>query len=278
MSTANVLFVLGGWSAEMAMIKKILTKLDLPSTAATLEGRMVKSNNAYKADGLKQAPASGQSVYFVECKVAGVDAVRTFAALKRTPELHLGNSEFYFGSSALGQLIAALINDPNIGVSKKAADVLAPMLWEARIVAASEHALGDAYRGKCPGVEPTALRLWRAINRSEFIKESKTPQQVMEDTDAAITKLSSLPTVQIGSAAVIAVKYYIPEMYEAAAIMGETLMYSRKEKGSEKTKVSLINATPRVIETWLNWAKSDQSNLTEVYGSVEKGYAGAFEK
>lgn len=280
MSSNKVLFVLGAYNAELAMVKRLLTAVGLPYTAATKDGKMVKTSaNAYSADGMSKAPETDQKVAFVECSVKGFEPVRVFESLTRNPKEDLGSPEFFMGSSAIGQLVSALINDPVFGGGREAAEKLEPLLWEARLAAASEHYLSEAYHGRCPGVNPSALRLWRAMNRSEFM--DKKPRELMDMADAAVVELQQCKSMELeGRMPVVLVDKYIPEMYEAAAIVGVAVMYSRSDKssgkGSAKTKVSLINASPKVIEAWLKWARSSESGLEGVYGGPEKGYAGGF--
>jgi len=274
----KVLFVLGAMNAEVGMVKRLLTAVGLPYTAATKAGKMPNNAaSAYAADGMSKEPEKGQKVAFVECSVKGHEPIRVFESLSRNPKEDLGSPEFYLGSSAIGQLISALINDPVFGGGREAAEKLEPLLWEARLAAASEHYLSDGYRGRCPGVNPSALRLWRAMNRSELM--DKKPRELMEMADAAVVELQKLPTMDLERGmSVVVVEKYIPEMYEAAAMLGITLMYSRADTKAGKTKVSLINASPAVIGAWLKWAHSAESGMTGVYGGPEKGYAGAHKK
>ena len=272
----KVLFVLGAYSAEVAMVKRLLAAVGLPYTAATKGGEMVKTvANAFAADGMSKAPEAGQQVAFVECRVSGYEPIKVFESLSRNPNEDLGSPEFYMGSSAIGQLVSSLISHPVFGGGREAAEKLEPLLWEARLAAASEHYLSDAYRGRCPGVNPSALRLWRAMNRAELME--KKPRDVLAMVDAAVDELQKLPSLALGGGrSVIRVDKYIPEMYEAAAITGLELMYSRKEKEGGKTKVTLINASAQTIEAWVEWASTPGSGLEGAYGSPSKGYAGAF--
>lgn len=274
----KVLFVLGAMNAEVGMVKRLLSAVGLPYTAATKAGKMPSNAaSAYAADGMSKEPDKGQKVAFVECSVKGHEPIRVFESLSRNPKEDLGSPEFYLGSSAIGQLISALINDPVFGGGREAAEKLEPLLWEARLAAASEHYLSDGYRGRCPGVNPSALRLWRAMNRSELM--DKKPRELMEMADAAVVELQKLPTMDLERGmSVVVVEKYIPEMYEAAAMLGITLMYARPDSKAGKTKVSLINASPAVIGAWLKWAHSTESGMTGVYGGPEKGYAGAHKK
>lgn len=271
----KVLFVLGEFNSEMAMVKRLLDAVKMPYAVATKDGKPVKTRaSAYAADGISSLPEDGQGVAFVECSVKGYEPLKVFGSLARTED-DLGSPEFYMGSSAIGQLVGALIGSPLFGGGREAAARLEPILWEARLAAASEHYLGDAYRGRCPGVNPSALRLWRAIKRAEEM--GKKPQELMEMTDNAVAELQKLPSKLLeGGESVVVVNRYIPEMYEAAAMTGVALMYSRNDKSTKKTKVSLINASPAVIESWLKWARSSESGLEGVYGAPDKGYAGGF--
>lgn len=274
--TKQVLFVTGALSAEMDMIKKVLKTAGMSFTAATKGGEYVKNvKAAYEADGVKTDPASGQQVCFIQCEVKGLAPLRVFEPLSRNSDLDLGSPEFFWGSSAIGQLVSALISDPNFGGGRETAEKLAPLLWEARLAAASEHYLAEAYAGHCPGVDPVALRLWRAMNRSQFMSDS--PRELMDKADKALEKLHSANLLDLGGGqSIIDLKGYTPEIFEAAAMLGKPIMYSRFEKASNKTKVTVINGNAKIVEAWLRWARADGSNVKGVFGSPEKAYAGGF--
>lgn len=272
---SKVLFITGALNAEMVMIKKVLKAAGMPYTSP---GKYVKGvTDAYKADGVMKSPDKDQSVCFIRCEVKGLEPLRVFEPLSRNDDLDLGSPEFFWGSSAIGQLVSALISDANFGGGRKTAEKLAPILWEARLAAASEHYLSQAYAGQCPGVDPIALRLWRAMNRSEFV--SKSPRELMDEADAAMAKLKAAPLQSLDEGQSIThVEGVLPEIFEAAAMLGKPIMYSWLNKSADKTKATIINGTPLVIDSWLRWAKSESSKMTGVYGSAERGYAGGFMK
>jgi len=266
MMSKKVLFVLGAMNAETDMVKRLLAAVGMPYSIATKDGKFVASpSEAQKADGISKAPEKGQLVAFVECNVKGYDPIKVFGSLGN----ELGSPEFYFGSSVIGQLISALIGNPNFGGGREAAAKLEPLLWEARLAAVSDQHLSDAYRGLCPGVDPSALRLWRAMRRSEA-------RDVLNQYDEALAALKGCDLIHLGAGLTVrSVDKYIAEMYEAAAISGECIMYSRGDRKAGKTKVTLINASASEIGAWLEWARSS-GGLVDVYGSPEKGYAGGF--
>lgn len=269
----DVLFVLGAYNAEMVMAKKLLSAVGLPFTSATKEGKLTTARNAYFADGVKTEPTKNQAVVFMCCNVKGLRPHRALEPLAGNPTHDLGSPELFWGSSAIGQLVSSLISDDLYGGGRENAQKIAPMLWEARMAAASEHYLSEAYRGLCPGVNPVALRLWRAMNRAEYLK--KTPREIMDLTDSAINALETCPVVELpGGVYVRRVTEYIPEMYEAAALIGDALTYTRSNRDKGE-KVTLINASSATIEAWATWAMNQESGLTDVYASPDKGYAGA---
>jgi hypothetical protein len=274
----QVLFVTGALNAEMVMIKKVLKAAGMPYTAATKDGKYSKGvKAAYQADGVMNKPKDGQKVCFIRCEVKDLEPIRVFEPLSRNEELDLGSPEFFWGSSAIGQLVSALISDATFGGGRETAKKLAPLLWEARLAAASEHYLSEAYAGQCPGVDPVAIRLWRAMNRSEFM--SKSPRELMDDADQAVAIIQQSKLQDLGSGrSIIDVNGSVPEILEAAAMLGKPIMYTRPEKGDKGDKVTVLNGTPDILDSWIRWAKSDASKLTDVYGSSDKGYAGGFLK
>ncbi len=55
------------------------------------------------------------------------------------------------------------------------------------LVAAADHCLAHAYRGKCPGVDPDALMTWRITSRAKF--QGRDPEEVMADVGRARERL-----------------------------------------------------------------------------------------
>lgn len=57
------------------------------------------------------------------------------------------------------------------------------LIQERLMIAAADHCLAHAYRGRCPGVNPDDLMEWRAKSRAEFQKRTK--EEVLADVEGA---------------------------------------------------------------------------------------------
>lgn len=271
MAQDNILFVMGALNAEVELAKAVLFKLGFRYTAATKGGNYAKTRkDAHAADGLAQVPKGSPKLVFFDCNVKGYTAERVFEPLSARPETNLHNPEFYWGNSPLGQLFSALISDPLFGGGKNAADLLADSTWQARLAAAAQHYLCDAYQGRCPGVNPVALRLWRAIERAAIKKMDV--QDLMDEDAQAIGFLKSLPVHEINGHCFIEADHPEFQVKEAAAMIGMPVMLTTTDREKRK-KVLLVGASSSALAAWLRWAKSDGSGFGKVYGGAEKGYA-----
>ncbi|MDD3446787.1 MAG: hypothetical protein PHS60_15375, partial [Zavarzinia sp.] len=144
---------------------------------------------------------------------------------------------------------------------------------EAVLAAAADHCLGAAYKGRCPGVTPAALRTWRAETRARF--QGSTADEVSAAVDAAIEAVRGLPTIDVGGHAVAVAVEEIRELPEAAAITGMPVMYEIFDARAQKTKVGLLGAEEEVGAAWMDWARANPS-LEGVYGDPKRGFAGAY--
>lgn len=272
MAQDNILFVMGALNGEVEMAKTVLARLGFRYTAATKGGAYAKTRrDAHAADGLVKAPKGTPKLVFFDCNVQGYTAERIFEPLSSRPETNLHNPEFYWGNSPLGQLFSALIFDPLFGGGKKAAEQLADSTWEARLAAAAQHYLCDAYQGRCPGVSPVALRLWRAIERASIKKMDV--QELMDEDAQAIGLLKSLPVREINGHCFIEAVNPEFQVKEAAAIIGMPVMLTMNTDREQRKKVLLVGASGSALGAWVRWAQSDGSGFAKVYGGVEKGYA-----
>lgn len=264
-----VVFVLGAQDPEMLMISKILDIAGVQHYQATYQGEPVNSSTAYLADG---PILEDCQIITVECGYPN----KVKYAFDHHKEGDYGYGmppQEYWRGSSVGQVVDYLLNGDFKG-GMALAGKLSPIIWEARIVAAADHCLGHAYQGQCPGVDRTALRLWRTISRAEFL--NKTPREVLAMQDDAIWTLTGLPMMELKSQGITikvrdARNKEIPELPEASAITGEAVMYS-KEMPYGLFKYGLIGASREQVEVWMEFAK--QSRFKDVYGSPERGYAG----
>lgn len=250
-------FILGASDAEMDALEALLKANGYPFVHATIDGGRVRAGNAYRAQATRIDLPRGLEPVFVECHVSGLERTKVIDHHRPgDPGYDCGPQDFWLGSS-LGQAYAFLGID--------ATD-------EARIVAAADHCPTAAYRGRCPGVDPEALRLWRLHSRAS--RRGIPVDVVAEALDNGIAQLKRLDRVDIeGYEIANAIGIRIPELPEASAITGIPVMHTLKEFETQRQKVSLLGASPEAIRAWMAWASTF---LVDVYGAPDRGYAGAY--
>ena len=65
------------------------------------------------------------------------------------------------------------------------------------LAAAADHCLAAAYRGQCPGVDPTALMVWRAETRAAF--QDRSVEEILADVERARQALREAPRIDLGA-------------------------------------------------------------------------------
>src|SRR5690606_12495361 len=88
----------------------------------------------------------------VECRVRGHEAAFSIDHHHPGDPGYAAAPEQYLRGSSLGQLLAALEREPT---------------ETQRLLAAGDHCLSAAYRGRCPGVDPNELLFLRAAWRAK---------------------------------------------------------------------------------------------------------------
>lgn len=274
MNTSDTVFILGASDPEMAAIADILGVFAKDGriggvVQATAGGKPVHPGNAGKADAVDGI--AGQHVVLVECRVANAVEAATVEIIDHHAPGDPGYGRpaaEYASASSIGQVWAWLAARDLVGGD------LPP---DFKIVAAADHCLGAAYRGECPGVDPAALRAWRAESRAAF--QRTTVEAINAAVDAALVRLAELPAARVGGFAFWDARgREIPELPEAAAISGQGVMYSLFDARSGRTKVGVLNGTPEALTAWLAWARSPASGLADAYGDPARGFAGAYVK
>lgn len=267
---SNLFFVLGANDPEMVIISRTLEACGVFYTfAVTDDGKRVHPGNAAKATGVTAGGGipDGAEVVVVECRVAGIDAVVVDHHSPGDPGFGVPAEDFWKGSS-IGQ-VWEYLTDRGFGDALAASG----LKDEAVLAAAADHCLGAAYKGRCPGVTPTALRAWRAETRARF--QGSTAAEISAAVDAAIEAVRGLPTINVGGHAVAVAGEEIRELPEAASITGIPVMYELFDVRAQKTKVGLLGADEEVGAAWMDWARANH-NLEGVYGDPKRGFAGAY--
>jgi hypothetical protein len=243
----KTVFVLGAMDPEMREIEEVVNaylddRIERGESGGVLyaakDGASVAPSTAYKANGLvrkdgqpAEMPGDVTRVVTVECGVQGLKAhVRVDHHNPGDVGFGFGPEKFWEGSS-LGQICELLEVEPTI---------------EQRIAAAADHCLNHAYQGKCPGIDPSALRAWRVKSRSAY--QGVEPEVVEKAVAEAIETIKGLPKVEIGGREVansVAMGSF-PEAPEACAI---------RRRGAQR---------------WVCWARTRTQSVCGWMRSVRK--------
>jgi len=164
------------------------------------------------------------------------------------------------------------------------------------MVAAADHCLEAAYRGRCPGVYPNALMRWRAQSRAAF--QSRSVEAVLADVAAARARLLDAYGIPcrdcggrggaIGGGSLEAVGEpchaagvhaadmrgpTIPELPEAACREGIPYLATVRDRDG-RAKVVLGAASAELVRRFMEG--KIVPGLVDYYGVPERGYAGAY--
>lgn len=282
-------FILGAADPEMTRIEKVLRTFGARVIYAAFEGSdgsvaRCHGGVAYKATHLLEgdsvlSPAATVVSYlrdthtpvWVECGIPGAS---------RSPESSYvldhhnpgdpgygGAPVLYWESSSLGQLWMLLIGH---GVDPVAA--AAAFGEDARLLAASDHCPSHAFQGRCPGVDVAALRSMRRANAAAFQK--KALPDFDREVDAAVAALLALPEVVTSAGTYRVSTGDIPQLNHAQLEAGVPVQYTMPGNARDpRTKIGLLGGEPELIRLWMS---SKASELIDIYGDPERGYAGGY--
>lgn len=248
-------FVLGAPDHEMQEIERVCIEEGISCAYATLGGSIVRSHEAYSADGLT-APLvpPGSRLVFVECAVMGLrydDIVDHHTpgdpGFGKTPQ------EYYEGSS-LGQFLNMLGRQPTP---------------QQRVIAAADHCLTAAYQGLCPGVDPKDLRAFREQTRSKA--RGLPVDELRRQIDQASQALQEAPRLEVAGTQVAWFDEGPPcETSEASARLATPYMYVRRQDDG-RLKAGIRSAPAPVVDYWIR-----NCGLNQVYGDPQRGFAGGY--
>lgn len=297
---SNRLWILGAPDAEMAAIEKLLTDAGERIAYATVDGCRVHPGNAYKAQGYRFSDGSSYScrngpvvlldgpVVLVECGFSGgyVPSDVTVVDHHRPGDPGYGRPpEDFFAASSIGQVLAIIGEYNPCRECDGVAGWQTPdgRVWlidrtEAGMIAAADHCLEAAYRGRCPGVDPDALMQWRVETRAAF--RGRSVEEVMADVESARKMLREAPRHLLnwsdapGQYWVDLRGYSIPELPEAAAREGIPFLATVKDRDG-RTKVVLQAAGPELIRRFMGGQVVP--GLVDYYGDPARGFAGGYQ-
>ncbi|WP_341304682.1 hypothetical protein [Pseudomonas sp. TMP25] len=254
----NYIFVLGADDPEMSAIERLCRERYYVVLYACVQGQRVHAGNAYQADFVELQTYPGLIPVWIECRSKNYQSHHIIIDHHRAGDSGYGfpPDQYWLGSS-IGQLCALIGHERTDELS---------------ITAAADHCLSHAYKRLCPGVNPDALRNWRAKTRAQFqgIPVAKLEGQV----EQAILMLRDKPIITInGETFIDAREGKIKEFSEAAAIIGESVMYELYDFKSKRIKVGVLGGESHKIIAWLKWA---DKTLIDTYGDPQRGYAGGY--
>lgn len=254
----SYIFILGASDPEMATIERLCRSYDFEVTYALSNGRRVHAGNAYVADPINFKKYQDLIPVWVECRSNNFNLHDVIVDHHQQGDPGFGfPPEQYWLGSSIGQ-ICKLIGHPQTN--------------ELSIVAAADHCLSHAYKGKCPGVNPDDLRKWRAKTRSDF---QRIPLETIEqEIETALSVLHNQPTLEINNEHFIDARgIKLKEFAEASAILGKSVIYEIYDSKSRRMKVGVLGGSTKQIKTWMDWAASF---LINCYGDPDRGYAGGY--
>lgn len=251
-------FVLGAPDHEMQEIRRICKEEGLMHAHATLAGSIVRSQEAYLANGIQGLlPKEPVTLVFVECMVAGLPCASEPEFIDHHQEGDAGYGkppEQYLEGSSLGQFLKLLGKTPT---------------RRQQLIAAADHCLTAAYQGKCPGVDPEELRAWREETRSRArrLPVEALRSQILQAEQA----LATAPRVKLDE---VDVAWFDqdppPEVSEASARLAMPYVYI-KHQDDGRVKSCIRSAPANVVRYWM-----ERCGLKSTYGDPQRGFAGGY--
>lgn len=264
----EILFVLGAGDPEMVAIRQVLAAEKVPWVQARVRGKRVYPANAYRAqlpDDAAAALVRGAAVFCVECVDTLPPGVRRIDHHRPgDPGYGRPPAEFWAASS-LGQTVRALsaVLGREIAVTP-----------EMRLTAASDHCLGAAYRGACPGIAPDVLMHWHVASRARY--EQRPVAALLADVAATRAALRAAPRVTLAPGLQAADMRERPdaELLIAAPREGQCCLSAVTARDG-RTKIGCLVGSPDQISAFMRqWAPAQ--GLVDIYGDPVRGFAGAY--
>lgn len=272
--TTNRLWVLGASDPEMELIEALLRGFgESVSYALNKDGERVSPPEAYDAHVPLEHLGSRTELFWVECapKVFPEGFKHKVMDHHRPGDPGYGRpAEEFLPASSIGQVMDWLVL--NGFITTLWVDDNLMLYRECRLAAAADHCLLDAYRGRCPGIDPDELMKWRVRTRAKF--QGRSEEEILRDVENARLLLRNSPAryvVDIGQFVDLTDAGFVPELPEAAAREGLAFVAKVKDKTGEK--LVLQCAPPELVKWWIE----DQRGLgRKVYGDPARGFAGAY--
>jgi hypothetical protein len=267
--------------------------------ARKIDGQRVRASEAYSEVSEIAIPDGIDTVVFVECN----------ARISVNRPVKIINVDHHFkGDPGYGQPPAKFWSASSIGQAWMIVkgDIEPPTFM--KYVAASDHCLYAAYNGQCPGVNPRRLENNRDSTKArrfgvdlEVVKErtiitEKVLDELLKqypvvlngerilDVRSGFTVCKTCNAVKVNGIFIGTDKECkhqdtkwsatLFNLVEVSARRNIPIMINLSERGTDKWKVILANASAPTIKSFISWASDEQ--LIGVYSDARRGYAGAY--
>lgn len=251
----NKYFILGAPDPEMVTIEGLLKEQGIAYGYATMRGRTVQAHEAYRADGVSTLIPAGSDIVFVECRVMGLHPAHIIDHHNEGDPGFGQPPEAYLEGSSLGQFLRYMGITPT---------------QKHRVIAAADHCLMHAYRGRCPGVTAQELKVWRTQSRA--VARGLAEEELSRQVQVAAEYLQKAERIKVAGIDVAFVDDVMPEVAEASAREGIPYVYVKKENDG-RVKAGILSAPPEAIREWM-----DTCQLFSIYGDPQRGFAGGYFK
>jgi len=292
------LFILGSKDPEMSKIESILIQMNLEYTYATKDGELCHPTNAYTADNI----INHNDVVFIECNIPSYTGC--FFLIDHHNKGDYGyNLDYkdFLAASSVGQLLSFLlfedfsltIKSLNLKRTKDAMSFGFSILngsWVHSIndfdtiivphsivlIAAIDHCLLDAYKGRCFGVDKKELSGYRQESLAENLNLSinqvssqfKKFKKIIKSFDILNLDILDLTNIDLGEG--YTEDYLL--LREASIFLNKPIAIKTKNKEIEK--LMLLSLSEEQTSNFLKNKMFKNFSLSNVFGVPSRGYAG----
>jgi len=278
----HTILVLGSPDPEMEAIECVARKRNIRYVYATdANGNRVSGRTMYEAASctdllsLAKAVEDAAFVVFVECRPSKDFLIELGKATLHFVDHHReGDAGYgkeydeYWEASSIGQ-VCNLLGEPQT--------------VQLSIIAAADHCLQDAYAGKCPGVQPDHVALWRAQSRANFQKRNVL--EVLQDIEDATNALKRAPFVNLSlsefGAHTVLVRDMrgekpVRELVDASMLAQIPYIAGPMvDKATPKLEKYVVSGPPNVIKTFKEQF-APSIGLVNIYGDPARGMGGGY--
>ena len=263
------LVLLGAGDPEMNRIEEVARKIGCQvAYMETLAGERVRGPEAYQVSKCNEVRVDSQyhTVIFVECRPGVVYPFThkpecVFVDHHNEGDVGFGVSpERYMEGSSLGQFLALF------GITPQPEDYL---------YAASDHCPAAAYRGRCPGVDPIALKVFRASNQAKF--QGVSVEVLLEQYRVAAEGIKVAPRIVFNGVPVADIRDTpYKGAPEASLQMGVPILCMGLPDRDGTKKVNLLGDEDSAAARFFKEEWAEKQGYVRPYGDPARGFAGAY--